>query len=161
MEASTITRLTAMQIWPWCKNAPVAASRAALSRSASASTMSGAFPPSSKDTFFIGPPLIASSPTRRPTGVDPVKEMSLGTGCVTKSSPISEPAPVTLPITPAGTPASSKMRAGMRPPVTGVSLAALITTALPSASAGATERMDRCNGKFQGLMIPTTPLATR
>ena len=44
---------------------------------------------------------------------------------------------------------------------TGVSLAGLTTTALPSARAGAMERWVRCSGKFHGLITPTTPMALR
>ncbi len=100
-------------------------------------------------------------PTCWPTGVDPVKEISLGTGWATKSSPISDPAPTTTDSTPSGSPASSKIRARISPPVTGVSDAGLMTTALPRARAGATDRCDRCSGKFQGLMTPTTPTGLR
>ena len=38
------------------------------------------------------------------------------------------------------------------PPVIGVSADGLTTTALPSASAGATDRMLRCSGQFHGLI---------
>ena len=58
-------------------------------------------------------------------------------------------------------PASSKISASSRPPVTGVSDDGLITTALPSASAGATERFDKDIGNFHGLMTPTTPTGWR
>src|SRR5688500_16990323 len=39
----------------------------------------------------------------------------------------------------------------MSPPVTGVSLEGFKTTALPTATAGATERFDRCMAKSHGL----------
>ncbi|MNH17374.1 hypothetical protein D3C79_770430 [compost metagenome] len=97
----------------------------------------------------------------RPTGVEPVKVINEGSSCSTKASPISLPAPTTTLSTPAGSPASSKMRASSKPPHTGVSLAGLTTTALPSARAGAIERWVRCKGKFHGLMTPTTPKALR
>lgn len=45
--------------------------------------------------------------------------------------------------------------------MTGVSLAGFSTTALPSASAGATERADSCIGKFHGLITVTTPRGRR
>src|SRR5690554_7907625 len=76
----------------------------------------------------------------RPTSVEPVKEMKEGTGCSTKASPISEPAPTKTLSKPAGSPASSKMRANSKPPVIGVSLAGLTTTALP--------RIGRINALF-------------
>ena len=37
----------------------------------------------------------------------------------------------------------------------------LSTTALPRASAGATDRMDRICGKLNGAITPTTPAGTR
>ncbi len=83
---------------------------------------------------------------------------------VTKASPISEPGPGMTLSTPSGRPASSKIRASRMPPVTGVSLAGFSTTALPTAMAGAIERLDSWKGKFHGLMTPTTPtgiLSTR
>jgi hypothetical protein len=42
-----------------------------------------------------------------------------------------------------------------------VSLAGLRTTAFPAASAGATDRLDSCIGKFHGLMTATTPAGVR
>lgn len=106
-------------------------------------------------------PVTAFAATCLPTAVEPVKEIRRGTGWVTKASPISEPEPTTTDSTPAGSPASSKTRAIRVPPVTAVSDAGLRTTALPSASAGATERWDRCSGKFHGEMTPTTPTGLR
>jgi hypothetical protein len=38
---------------------------------------------------------------------------------------------------------------------------ALTTTALPSARAGAIERMPSTSGKFQGRITPTVPIGTR
>ena len=45
--------------------------------------------------------------------------------------------------------------------MSGVSGEGLSTTALPSASAGATTRMPRMSGKFHGVIAPTTPTGTR
>ena len=47
------------------------------------------------------------------------------------------------------------------PPLIGVSGDGLSTTALPSASAGATTRMPRMSGKFHGVIAPTTPRGMR
>ncbi len=42
--------------------------------------------------------------------------------------------------------------------VTGVSVAALQTTVFPAASAVPMDRVGlKCNGKFHGAMLPTTP----
>lgn len=96
-----------------------------------------------------------------PTGVDPVKLTTRGVGWVTIASPMSEPEPTTTDSSPSGSPASSKIRASSRPPVTGVSPAGLSTTALPTAKAGATERFDSCIGKFHGEITATTPTGSR
>ena len=63
--------------------------------------------------------------------------------------------------TPGGSFASSRIFAMRSPPVMGVSALGFTTTALPSAKAGAIERMERCSGQFQGLMTPTTPTGMR
>jgi hypothetical protein len=62
--------------------------------------------------------------------------------------------------TPGGSPASSKIRAMIVPPVTAVRGSGLSTTALPSASAGATERMPRMIGTLNGEITDTTPAGT-
>ena len=74
---------------------------------------------------------------------------------------MSEPEPITTDSSPSGRPASSYSFASSRPPVTGVSPAGLRTTALPTASAGATDRLDRCMGTFHGLITATTPTGRR
>ena len=48
-----------------------------------------------------------------------------------------------------------------KPPLTGVCKSGLSTTVQPSASAGATERIERISGAFHGEMMPTTPIGTR
>ncbi len=99
--------------------------------------------------------------TCRPTLSEPVKEITLGTGCSRKASPISEMSVTTTLSTPPGSPASSKSFATRVPPVTGVSWCGLRTTALPSASAGATDFKESRKGKLKGLITPTTPTGTR
>ena len=94
---------------------------------------------------------------RRPTSVEPVKEIRDGTGCETKASPISEPRPAITFTSPLGNPALSKHSA-MRNADAGVSEAGLRTTALPVATAGTTERIASTSGTFHGAMAPTTPL---
>ena len=47
------------------------------------------------------------------------------------------------------------------PPVTGVFGSLLSTTALPSTSAGPSERIASTIGKFQGVITPTTPIGAR
>ena len=53
------------------------------------------------------------------------------------------------------------MRASTVPPVTAVRGSGLSSTALPSASAGATERMPRMIGTLNGEMTDTTPAGMR
>ena len=150
-------RLPIMQICPWWKNEPKTAASTASSRSASSSTTIGPLPPSSSASCLIPAFFVIPSPT----GDEPVKETTRGVGCSTIASPISEPEPMTTFSRPSGSPASSKTLARSSPPVTGVSPAGLSTTALPTASAGATDRLDSCMGKFHGEMTATTPAGWR
>ena len=77
-------RFVLMQICPWCKKRPMMAMSTARPRSASSSTTSGQLPPSSSATRLRRMPPAVFAPMPRPTSVDPVNEMSLGTGCSTK-----------------------------------------------------------------------------
>lgn len=103
----------------------------------------------------------ATVATWRPTFSEPVKEMTFGTGCSMSASPISAMSVTTTFSSPAGSPASSKTLATRPPPQIGVFWWGLSTTALPSASAGATDLTDSRNGKLKGLMTPTTPTGRR
>ncbi len=102
----------------------------------------------------------ASSPTRRPAGLDPVNDIIAISGSVQIASPASTP-PGSTCSTPLGSPASSNSRAMMKPPVSAVRGSGLSTTALPVASAGATARLDRMSGKLNGEMTPITPRGMR
>ncbi len=154
----TSTRPEAMQIWPWCSQAPQATLLAARSRSASSSTISALLPPSSSETFFRCLP--QSSPMRWPTAVEPVNWIIFTSGAVTSASPAPGP-PGSIWNTPAGTPASSNTRAMITPPAAAVCGSGFSTTALPAARAGATARSDRMSGKLNGEITPTTPCGTR
>ena len=121
-------------------------------------TISAELPPSSRWTRLSSRP--ASSPTRRPAAVEPVNEMMRTSGSVTTASPVSGP-PGSTCSRPSGSPASSKTRAIATPPQTAVRGSGLRITALPSASAGATDRMARICGKLNGAITPTTPTGTR
>jgi hypothetical protein len=96
----------------------------------------------------------------RPVAVEPVKEIIRTFGSSTSAWPTS-PAPGSTCSSPSGSPASSNRRASATPPDTGVLASGFSTTALPSASAGPTERMASTYGKFQGVITPTTPTGTR
>ena len=147
-----------MQICPWWNHAPNAAALAAASRSASSRMMRLLAPPSSSDTFLRCCP--ANAPMRRPTVGEPVKAI-MGTRSSTTSASPASASPGTTCSRPLGRPASSNTRAMMKPPLTGVRVSGLSTTALPSASAGATERRPRMSGKLNGEITPTTPCGTR
>src|SRR5579859_2457673 len=82
--------------------------------------------------------------------------MPLTAGLLTSSSPILAPGPVTKLITPAGRPASTSASTN-NSAVCGVYSAGLNTTVLPYASAGAIFQAGIAMGKFQGVMMPTTP----
>jgi hypothetical protein len=58
-------------------------------------------------------------------------------------------------------PASSNTRASRTPPQTAVRGSGLSTTALPTANAGATERIESISGALNGAITPTTPTALR
>ena len=62
---------------------------AARSQSASAKTMFGDLPPSSREIRFISRD--ANSMIRRPISVEPVKEIFRISGCVTSASPMADP----------------------------------------------------------------------
>ena len=63
---------------------------------------------------------------------------------------------MTMLTTPAGRPAAWKISIKIVA-VQGVLLAGLNTTVLPLTMAGAIFQMGMATGKFQGVMIPTTP----
>ena len=113
IDSCTRCRLTARQIWPWCRNEPHAPADEAASMSASSSTISGQLPPSSSTTRFSPRPAV--SPTTRPVFVDPVNEIIRTFGSSTSAWPTSGPPQKTCR-TPDGRPASSKMRAMITPP---------------------------------------------
>src|SRR5699024_7257720 len=82
-------------------------------------------------------------------------------GCSTNVSPISEISVVTTFNNPFGKPASSNIFAIIVPPAIVVCSCGFRTTPLPAPSAGATDFIDKKNGKLNGLMTPTTPTGTR
>ena len=89
-----------------------------------------------------------------------MNEITRTGGSVTSASPTSTP-PGSTCSSPSGSPACAKISASTAPPATAVRGSGLSSTALPSASAGATARMDRMVGTLNGAMTPTTPTGTR
>src|SRR5919202_6556198 len=103
---------------------------------------------------------MAPPETPKPTLVEPVKEMALTRGSVTRVSPTEPPEPVTMFKTPAGSPASSSTctkAAASRAPLE----AGLMTTVLPQIKAGADFQDGMASGKFHGVMRETTPTGSR
>jgi hypothetical protein len=139
-------------------NEPNAPTEVAWSTSTSSSTISAEFPPSSRCTRLRCSP--ASLATARPAFVDPVNAMIRTSGSVISDSPTSAP-PGSTCSTPPGSPARSKISASSAPPLTDVRGSGLRITVLPSARAGATERMPRIVGTLNGEITPTTPAGTR
>ena len=82
-------------------------------------------------------------------------------GCDASASPSSAPGPVRTWRMPGGAPAASNSSARSRPPVIGVSEAGFRPRCCRAPSAGATARMPRTSGKFQGVMTATTPTGMR
>ncbi len=127
---------------------------AAASRSASAQTMNGDFPPSST---LVGTRLRpAAAPIRRPVSVEPVKLIRSTAAFLTSAAPASSPMPCTTFSTPAGTPASCA-RSASREQVSGAHSGGFTTAVFPAASAGPSFQVVNMSGAFQGVMIAATP----
>ena len=147
-----------MQIWPWCRNEPQAPAETARSRSASSSTISAELPPSSRCTRLrwrggeLGDPPAGRAGAGERDDPDAWSATSAGPPRHRRAARAAGPR---------GRPASANTRAIANPPLTGVRTSGLSTTALPSASAGATERIDRISGTLNGEITPTTPTGTR
>ena len=92
-------------------------------------------PPSSIATGFTVAE--ASSETRRPARVEPVKETMSTPGWPAIASPTTGPVPVTRLKTPAGRPAASITSARMKA-LSGTTSLGFSTTVQPAARAGAT-----------------------
>ncbi len=130
----------------------------AASRSASSKMMLGALLPNSRDSRFRLPAEAWTMP--RPTSVDPVKAILFTPRCAAKVAPITEPRPVSTLTTPGGKPASS-ISSPRRTTASDASCAGLKTTVLPHASAGLIFCRVWMRGKFQGMMMVTTPNGSR
>src|SRR6266702_3441613 len=99
-------------------------------------------------------------PTMRPTSVEPVSETARTSGCSVIGVPTLEPNPVTILITPLGTPASASVRTRLKVE-SGVSCAGLITHVLPQTMAGSNFHDGIAIGKFHGVIIAQTPIGVR
>ena len=116
-------------------------------------TSCGFLPPSSSSTFLSCSPAVRA--TSRPTWVDPVNEIMSMSGCRVSLLPTPLALVRTL-TTPSGRPASSSswVRWTVVPEVSSLGL----TTAVqPTASANGSFWLMISSGKFQGVIIATTP----
>src|SRR5271169_1800018 len=151
-------RLVAVQRCPVVPNAPQRPPSTASSRFASSSTIIGFFPPSSSEQCLKL--FAAVAPTILPTAEDPVSEIARTVGCSVSGVPTSEPNPVTILMTPLGTPASVNACTKLKVE-SGVSCAGLMTHALPHTTAGSSFHDEIAIGKFHGVIMPQTPIGWR
>ena len=88
-----------------------------------------------------------------------MKEILRTVGLVTNRAPTTLPLPTITFSTPSGIPATSASSAN-RTAVIGVNSAGFKTTVFPAAKAAAKPQLAIGIGKFQGTMIPTTPIGS-
>ena len=136
-------RVSAVQVWPELRKHLPTPSATALARSASGRMTLALLPPSSSATFFTV--WLATSATRLPARVLPVKLTMSTSLWALMASPTTGPTPVTRLNTPAGRPASWMTSARMNALIGATSLG-FSTTVLPAASAGATFSAIWCSG---------------
>ena len=117
-------------------------------------TMFGDLPPSSSVDPMKRSAVAAAM--REPVAVLPVNEIFARLGWSTRAWPASAPNPVTTLTAPGGKPASTASSAS-RSTVAEVYSDGLITTVLPTHSAGASLLVVSVSGEFHGVIAPTTP----
>src|SRR5699024_11924114 len=110
--------------------------------------------PSSRESFFTCSEL--SRIKYFPTAVEPVKVIKRTSLLVSMALPICCASPVTILTTPLGIPAFSKTFI-ISTAEGGVSSDGFRTTVHPAASAGPSFLVIMDDGKFHGVMAPTTP----
>src|ERR1043166_1221548 len=129
-------------------------------KSASSSITLADLPPSSRNTRFSEPDPRAAMCF--PTAVDPVNEIMSTRGSPVSTSPtLAGSADVTTLNTPAGMSVSSATSLPIHVAEYGVSGAGFRITVQPAASAGASFDRLSMNGKFHGVIAPTTPIGSR
>ena len=155
--STTMKRLAAMQLWPLLISRASAAARAAASTSASANTMKGSLPPSSRTVFFSMRP--ACSATAMPARSLPVSVAATMRG----SAMISfTPAGFVSTVwkSPSGKPARRKT-CSISSAQRGTLEACLRIPPLPAMRAGAAKRKTCQYGKFHGITASTTPSGSK
>src|SRR5262245_23664386 len=141
---------------PACEKPATATLAAAVAQSLGASTISGAFEPSSNRTFLRA----AFAAIAQPTAAEPVNVIYATSSWVASASPTTEPEPVTTFSHPAGTPSPFSNSASSSDD-TGVCDAGFSTTGQPAAIAGASLCTTRLSGKLNGEIAASTPMGTR
>ena len=143
-----------MQTCPQLRNLAVAAACAAAAGSASSNTMTGAWPPSSIDTFFT--PSAQRCSSCLPTGTEPVKDTLRTMGEPIRWRAMRSESPVTRLTAPGGISASwQAWISAMQEP--GASDAGLTITEQPAPSAAAILRAGSRAGKFHAENAAHTP----
>src|ERR1700675_3483998 len=151
-------RLGAVQRCPVVPKAPQGPPSTGRSRLAAPRTIIGFLPPSSSEQCLKL--LAAVAPTILPTADEPVSEMARTAGCSVSGVPTSGPETGTILMTPLGMPASVSACTRLKVE-SGVSCAGLITQVLPQTTAGSSFHEEMAMGKFQGVIMPQTPMGWR
>ena len=126
--------------------------------SASAKTMFGDLPPSSRVALMNRSP--QTRPISAPVAVLPVNDIFCTRRSDTRGLPASAPKPVTTLTTPGGKPACSSSSTSSRSDAE-VCSEGLITMVFPAASAGASLVEVSISGEFHGVIAPQTPSGSR
>src|ERR1035441_871128 len=153
-----MARLVAVHFWPVEKKAALTTFSTAEGKSASARTMVGFLPPIS--SWIRRCRRLAWACSQAPISQEPVKETALSEAALTRAPPNSPPEPATKLTTPLGRPAWCSAST-MRQALSGAADAGLRTTVLPHISAGASFQAGMAEGKFHGVIRPTTPMGLR
>ena len=156
---SRMNRFAATQLCPALRNFAIIAWVMATSRSASASTTSGALPPSSSDMRLrSSAPAFASA---MPTLVEPVKLILRIARDARNRSPTRRASWLgTTLTTPAGTPTCSAIWASASAD-SGVCCAGFAMIGQPAASAAPSLRVSIAYGKFHGVISAHGPTGSR
>ena len=153
-ERSISSREPATQLWPAAAKIAAWAPATASSSLASANTILADLPPSSNT---LGTKRRApASAIMRPLWGEPTNTSLLIVGWSVSAAPVDWPRPLTILISPLGSPPLSSSLA-ITTDEKGVSSEGLSTTPLPAAMAGATCQAQVNIGAFQGVICPTTP----
>lgn len=152
-----IRRRVEVQRCPAVPTAPNRTARRARSRSASSSTITALFPPSSRIERAVR--FASAVATRSPRAQDPVAWISGTSGLATSASPTSRPEPTTR----LNTPSPSVPRVTSSTifwtaiEMSGVRLDGFQTTVSPQTRESAHPQPGTATGKLNAEMMPTTP----